>query len=184
MKVQLPYFDICVANIPYQISSPLTFKLLAHRWGQSGQRPGLGRAGAQRAPAAQGSVGCGARTCQLAPLPPCNCVPSWAEPPAVWRAGRRSVQTVAPADECARHPSPPGQALVPRCRHHVPARVCHAPGGQARRPAVQPTHRQHAAALQVGGGGGGGCAWGASWHAGCATVQCGPLTWGRDSCWV
>ncbi|KAL4445312.1 hypothetical protein ABPG77_011137 [Micractinium sp. CCAP 211/92] len=31
MKVQLPYFDICVANIPYQISSPLTFKLLAHR---------------------------------------------------------------------------------------------------------------------------------------------------------
>ena len=32
MKAQLPYFDICVANIPYQISSPLTFKLLAHRW--------------------------------------------------------------------------------------------------------------------------------------------------------
>ena len=32
MKVDLPYFDICVANIPYQISSPLTFKLLAHRW--------------------------------------------------------------------------------------------------------------------------------------------------------
>jgi len=31
MKVELPYFDICVANIPYQISSPLTFKLLAHR---------------------------------------------------------------------------------------------------------------------------------------------------------
>ena len=31
LKVQLPYFDICVANIPYQISSPLTFKLLAHR---------------------------------------------------------------------------------------------------------------------------------------------------------
>ena len=31
MKVQLPYFDICVANIPYQISSPLTFKLLAQR---------------------------------------------------------------------------------------------------------------------------------------------------------
>jgi len=27
----LPYFDICVANIPYQISSPLVFKLLAHR---------------------------------------------------------------------------------------------------------------------------------------------------------
>ncbi len=28
MKSELPYFDICVANIPYQISSPLTFKLL------------------------------------------------------------------------------------------------------------------------------------------------------------
>ncbi|KAJ3683267.1 hypothetical protein LUZ60_013494 [Juncus effusus] len=31
LKTELPYFDICVANIPYQISSPLTFKLLAHR---------------------------------------------------------------------------------------------------------------------------------------------------------
>ena len=31
LKVDLPYFDVCVANIPYQISSPLTFKLLAHR---------------------------------------------------------------------------------------------------------------------------------------------------------
>lgn len=31
MKTQLPYFDLCVANIPYQISSPLTFKLLAHK---------------------------------------------------------------------------------------------------------------------------------------------------------
>lgn len=31
MKVDLPYFDVCVANIPYQISSPLTFKLLAHQ---------------------------------------------------------------------------------------------------------------------------------------------------------
>lgn len=31
LQVELPYFDICVANIPYQISSPLTFKLLAHR---------------------------------------------------------------------------------------------------------------------------------------------------------
>eukprot|EP00455_Lapot_gusevi_P048622 TRINITY_DN674_c0_g1_i1.p1 TRINITY_DN674_c0_g1~~TRINITY_DN674_c0_g1_i1.p1 ORF type:complete len:340 (+),score=64.55 TRINITY_DN674_c0_g1_i1:60-1079(+) len=31
MKVELPFFDVCVANIPYQISSPLTFKLLAHR---------------------------------------------------------------------------------------------------------------------------------------------------------
>lgn len=31
MKAELPYFDVCVANIPYQISSPLTFKLLSHR---------------------------------------------------------------------------------------------------------------------------------------------------------
>jgi len=31
LKVELPYFDICVANIPYSISSPLTFKLLSHR---------------------------------------------------------------------------------------------------------------------------------------------------------
>ncbi|EPS71929.1 hypothetical protein M569_02829 [Genlisea aurea] len=31
LKSDLPYFDICVANIPYQISSPLTFKLLSHR---------------------------------------------------------------------------------------------------------------------------------------------------------
>lgn len=31
LKVDLPYFDVCVANIPYQISSPLTFKLLGHR---------------------------------------------------------------------------------------------------------------------------------------------------------
>ena len=30
MRTQLPYFDLCVANIPYQISSPLTFKLLSH----------------------------------------------------------------------------------------------------------------------------------------------------------
>ena len=29
--MDLPYFDVCVANIPYQISSPLTFKLLAHK---------------------------------------------------------------------------------------------------------------------------------------------------------
>merc|ERR1712154_362512 len=27
----LPFFNLCVANIPYQISSPLIFKLLAHR---------------------------------------------------------------------------------------------------------------------------------------------------------
>lgn len=31
LKSELPYFDVCVANIPYQISSPLTFKLLSHR---------------------------------------------------------------------------------------------------------------------------------------------------------
>mmetsp|Transcript_17691 Transcript_17691/g.57836 ORF Transcript_17691/g.57836 Transcript_17691/m.57836 type:complete len:265 (+) Transcript_17691:651-1445(+) len=31
LKTELPYFDLCVANIPYQISSPLTFKLLSHR---------------------------------------------------------------------------------------------------------------------------------------------------------
>ncbi|KAF8409197.1 hypothetical protein HHK36_005271 [Tetracentron sinense] len=31
LKCDLPYFDICVANIPYQISSPLTFMLLSHR---------------------------------------------------------------------------------------------------------------------------------------------------------
>ncbi|EWM28683.1 dimethyladenosine transferase [Nannochloropsis gaditana] len=31
LKVALPFFDVCVANIPYQISSPLLFKLLAHR---------------------------------------------------------------------------------------------------------------------------------------------------------
>jgi 18S rRNA (adenine1779-N6/adenine1780-N6)-dimethyltransferase len=27
----LPYFDVCISNTPYQISSPLTFKLLYHR---------------------------------------------------------------------------------------------------------------------------------------------------------
>jgi 18S rRNA (adenine1779-N6/adenine1780-N6)-dimethyltransferase len=31
LKTELPYFDVVVANIPYQISSPLTFKLLSHR---------------------------------------------------------------------------------------------------------------------------------------------------------
>lgn len=31
MGVDLPFFDICVANIPYQISSPLVFKLLSHQ---------------------------------------------------------------------------------------------------------------------------------------------------------
>ena len=28
MKTDLPYFDICISNTPYQISSPLVFKLL------------------------------------------------------------------------------------------------------------------------------------------------------------
>ena len=28
-KTTLPYFDVCISNTPYQISSPLTFKLLA-----------------------------------------------------------------------------------------------------------------------------------------------------------
>lgn len=31
LKRELPFFNICVANIPYQISSPLVFKLLLHR---------------------------------------------------------------------------------------------------------------------------------------------------------
>ncbi len=31
IKSELPYFNVCCANIPYQISSPLVFKLLAHR---------------------------------------------------------------------------------------------------------------------------------------------------------
>lgn len=31
LKTELPFFDVCVANIPYQISSPLVFKLLLHR---------------------------------------------------------------------------------------------------------------------------------------------------------
>ena len=31
LKSELPFFDLCVANIPYQISSPLVFKLLLHR---------------------------------------------------------------------------------------------------------------------------------------------------------
>ncbi|KAI9762532.1 MAG: Dimethyladenosine transferase [Chaenotheca gracillima] len=29
IKTELPYFDICISNTPYQISSPLVFKLLA-----------------------------------------------------------------------------------------------------------------------------------------------------------
>ncbi|GAB5367246.1 hypothetical protein AAMO2058_001213500 [Amorphochlora amoebiformis] len=31
IKLKFPFFDVCVANVPYQISSPLTFKLLSHR---------------------------------------------------------------------------------------------------------------------------------------------------------
>lgn len=30
VKVDLPRFDACVSNLPYQISSPITFRLLAH----------------------------------------------------------------------------------------------------------------------------------------------------------
>ncbi|KAI4464942.1 dimethyladenosine transferase [Holotrichia oblita] len=31
LKTELPFFDVCIANVPYQISSPLIFKLLLHR---------------------------------------------------------------------------------------------------------------------------------------------------------
>ncbi|KAM3127919.1 hypothetical protein pb186bvf_019989 [Paramecium bursaria] len=31
LTAQLPFFDLCVANVPYQISSPLVFKLLGQR---------------------------------------------------------------------------------------------------------------------------------------------------------
>ena len=31
IKTQWPFFDLCVANLPYQISSPVIFKLLCHR---------------------------------------------------------------------------------------------------------------------------------------------------------
>ncbi|WVR04602.1 dimethyladenosine transferase [Kwoniella sp. DSM 27419] len=31
VKADLPYFDVCISNTPYQISSPLVFKLLSHR---------------------------------------------------------------------------------------------------------------------------------------------------------
>lgn len=31
LKTTFPYFDLCIANIPYQISSPIVFKLLSHR---------------------------------------------------------------------------------------------------------------------------------------------------------
>ena len=30
-KTDLPYFDVVISNTPYQISSPLVFKLLSHR---------------------------------------------------------------------------------------------------------------------------------------------------------
>jgi 18S rRNA (adenine1779-N6/adenine1780-N6)-dimethyltransferase len=32
LKVDIPYFDVCVANLPYQISSPFLFKLLDHKF--------------------------------------------------------------------------------------------------------------------------------------------------------
>ena len=31
MKTKWPFFDMCVSNLPYQISSPVIFKLLSHR---------------------------------------------------------------------------------------------------------------------------------------------------------
>lgn len=31
LKSEFPFFDLCVANLPYQISSPFVFKLLLHR---------------------------------------------------------------------------------------------------------------------------------------------------------
>eukprot|EP00929_Paragymnodinium_shiwhaense_P057849 TRINITY_DN28975_c0_g1_i5.p1 TRINITY_DN28975_c0_g1~~TRINITY_DN28975_c0_g1_i5.p1 ORF type:complete len:345 (+),score=77.98 TRINITY_DN28975_c0_g1_i5:80-1114(+) len=31
LRAQWPVFDVCTANLPYQISSPFTFRLLAHR---------------------------------------------------------------------------------------------------------------------------------------------------------
>ncbi|KAF8811899.1 rRNA adenine dimethylase [Phlegmacium glaucopus] len=31
VKVDLPYFQVCISNTPYQISSPLVFRLLSHR---------------------------------------------------------------------------------------------------------------------------------------------------------
>ena len=31
LKTDLPFFDVCVANLPYQISSSIVFKLLLHR---------------------------------------------------------------------------------------------------------------------------------------------------------
>ncbi len=31
LKADLPFFDVCVANVPYNISSAIVFRLLAHR---------------------------------------------------------------------------------------------------------------------------------------------------------
>ncbi len=31
LRVDWPVFDVCVANLPYQISSPFVFRLLLHR---------------------------------------------------------------------------------------------------------------------------------------------------------
>ncbi|CAA7262124.1 unnamed protein product [Cyclocybe aegerita] len=31
VKADMPYFDVCISNTPYQISSPLVFRLLSHR---------------------------------------------------------------------------------------------------------------------------------------------------------
>lgn len=31
VKVDMPYFEVCISNTPYQISSPLVFRLLSHR---------------------------------------------------------------------------------------------------------------------------------------------------------
>ncbi|EJU00199.1 rRNA adenine dimethylase [Dacryopinax primogenitus] len=31
VKADLPYFDVCISNTPYQISSPIIFRLLSHR---------------------------------------------------------------------------------------------------------------------------------------------------------
>ena len=31
VKIDIPYFDVCISNTPYQISSPLVFRLLSHR---------------------------------------------------------------------------------------------------------------------------------------------------------
>lgn len=38
LKADLPFFDVCVSNTPYQISSPLIFKLLAHQKEDTGDK--------------------------------------------------------------------------------------------------------------------------------------------------